>query len=70
MLKVVNSKFELPGLSHSPHLLSPSPSSEQDKRACGLELRLEPVLCVGVGVGNVDTKAAIFTQDDQSGTTL
>lgn len=35
-----------------------------------MELGLEPVLCVGIGVGNVDTKAAILTQDNQGGSAL
>ena len=71
MFKVVNGKLELPRLSHSPDLPPPpSPRSEEHQWTGWLEVWLEPVLCVGVGIGNVDTKAAIFTKDDQSGTTL
>ena len=71
MLKVVDGKLELPRLPHSPDLPPPpSPRSEKHQWTGRLEVGLEPVLCVGVGIGNVDTEAAIFTQDDQSGTTL
>ena len=71
VLKVVNGELELPCLPHSPDLPPPpSPRSEEHQWTGRLEVGLKPVLCVGVGIGNVDTEAAIFTQDDQSGTTL
>jgi hypothetical protein len=71
VLKVVDGKLELSRLSYSPNLPPPpSLGTEEDQGARRLEVRLKPVLRVGVGVGNVDTKAAVFTEDDQSGTTL
>lgn len=70
MLKVVDGKLELFRLSHVLHFLFPSPCPEQDQGAGGLELWLKPVLSVGVGVGNIDAKATVLAENDQSRATL
>ena len=70
MLKVVDGKLELFRLSHTLHLLSPSPCPEQDQGAGRLELWLKPILSVGVGVGHVDAEATVLTENDQSCATL
>ena len=37
---------------------------------CGLKLRLQPELCVGIVVGDIDSEAAIFTQNNECSAVL